>query len=111
MIPGMSMPVTSKKLSKSARRKKAQEAAEAKAAVHEAIAKVICTTPEALTEITSVELTPDEKTKKVKGLLKKLKQIDAIKAKKENGDVLNDDQLHKLRTEQALRDEVAELSA
>lgn len=47
----------------------------------------------------------------MKSLLKKLKQIDTIKAKKEAGDSLNDDQLEKLKTEQALRDEVAELSA
>ncbi|CAI5727658.1 unnamed protein product [Hyaloperonospora brassicae] len=75
-----------KKLSKSACKKKAQEAVEAKAAVDEAIAKLAGTTS-------------------------KLKQIDAIKAKKESGDVLNDDQLHKLETEQGLRDKVAQLSA
>ena len=110
VIPGMTA-AAPKKLSKSIRKKKALEAAEAKAAVDEAIAKLAGITSEAPTESSPVELTPEEKAKKVKGLLKKLKQIDAIKAKKESGDVLNDDQLHKLETEQALRDEVAELSA
>uniref|UniRef100_M4BHQ5 Eukaryotic translation initiation factor 2A n=1 Tax=Hyaloperonospora arabidopsidis (strain Emoy2) TaxID=559515 RepID=M4BHQ5_HYAAE len=111
VIPGMTASAAPKKLSKTARKKKAQEAAEARAAVDDAIAQVAGITPTAPTEPCPVELTPDEKAKKVKGLLKKLKQIDAIKAKKEDGDVLNDDQLHKLETEQALRDEVAELSA
>ena len=110
VIPGMTA-AAPKKLSKSIRKKKALEAAEAKAAVDEAIAKLAGITSETPTESSPVELTPEEKAKKVKGLLKKLKQIDAIKAKKESGDVLNDDQLHKLETEQALRDEVAELSA
>ncbi|CAH0480102.1 unnamed protein product [Peronospora belbahrii] len=108
-----------KKLSKSARKKKAQEAAEAKAAVDEALAKVAGATPKApqvsiqlsSAKPSSAELTPEEKAKKVKGLLKKLKQIDTIKAKKEAGDSLNEDQQQKLQTEQALRDEVAKLSA
>lgn len=111
-IPGMGAAPAPKKLSKSARKKKAQEAAEAKAAVEAALAKANASTPTKPTPPAApVELTPEEKAKKVKGLMKKLKQIDAIKAKKEAGDSLNEDQLHKLETEQALRDEVAELSA
>ncbi|KAF4038666.1 Eukaryotic translation initiation factor eIF2A [Phytophthora infestans] len=112
-IPGMGAAAAPKKLSKSARKKKAQEAAEARAAVDEALAKVSGTasTKEEPDKPSAVEMAPEEKAKKVKGLLKKLKQIDAIKAKKEAGDSLNDDQLQKLSTEQALRDEVAELSA
>ncbi|KAG6621255.1 Eukaryotic translation initiation factor 2A [Phytophthora cinnamomi] len=112
-IPGMGAAAAPKKLSKSARKKKAQEAAEAKAAVEEALAKVAGAAPaqEAPAKPTADEMTPEEKAKKVKSLLKKLKQIDAIKAKKEAGESLNDDQLEKLKTEQALRDEVTELSA
>ncbi|CAI5722448.1 unnamed protein product [Hyaloperonospora brassicae] len=110
VIPGMTA-AAPKKLSKSACKKNAQEAVEAKAAVDEAIAKLAGTTSEAPTEMSPVELSPEEKAKKVKSLLKKLKQIDAIKAKKMSGDVLNDDQLHKLETKQGLRDKVAQLSA
>ncbi|KAG4059936.1 hypothetical protein PC123_g5167 [Phytophthora cactorum] len=109
-IPGMGAAAAPKKLSKSARKKKAQEAAEARAAVEDALAKVSGAAP-AKEKPSSAEMTPEEKAKKVKGLLKKLKQIDAIKAKREAGDSLNEDQLQKLNTEQALRDEVAELSA
>lgn len=108
-IPGMA-PAAPKKMSKSERKKKAIEAAEAKAAVEEALAKV-ATVKEVSTASEPVEMTPEEKAKKVKALLKKLKQIDTIKAKKEAGDSLNDDQLQKLKTEQSLRDEVADLSA
>ncbi|RMX65579.1 hypothetical protein DD238_006271 [Peronospora effusa] len=111
VIPGMGAAALPKKLSKSARKKKAQEAAEAKAAVDEALAKIAVVTPEASTKSSPVELTHEEKAKKVKGLLKKLKQIDMIKAKKEAGDSLNEDQQQKLQTEQALRAEVAKLSA
>ncbi|OWZ05265.1 Eukaryotic translation initiation factor 2A, partial [Phytophthora megakarya] len=112
-IPGMGAAAAPKKLSKSARKKKAQEAAEAKAAVEEALAKAAGAAPaqEEPAKPSAAEMTPEEKAKKVKNLLKKLKQIDVIKAKKEAGDSLNDDQLQKLTTEQTLRDEVAVLSA
>ncbi|GMF12945.1 unnamed protein product [Phytophthora lilii] len=110
-IPGMGAAAAPKKLSKSARKKKAQEAAEARAAVEEALAKVAGAAPAKEAKPTPSEMTTEEKAKKVKSLLKKLKQIDAIKAKKEAGESLNDDQLQKLQTEQTLRDEVAELSA
>ncbi|CAI5744114.1 unnamed protein product [Peronospora destructor] len=111
LIPGMGAAAVPKKLSKSARKKKAQEAAEAKAAVDEALAKVAVVTPEASAKSRSADLTPEEKAKKVKGLLKKLKQIDTIKAKKEAGDLLNKDQQQKLQMEEALRAEVAKFSA
>ncbi|KAI9916732.1 hypothetical protein PsorP6_016965 [Peronosclerospora sorghi] len=112
VIPGMGAALAPKKLSKSARRKKVQEAAEAKAAVNEALAKVVSTpTPKVQTTPNLTDLTPEEKAKKVKGLMKKLKQIEAIKAKKDAGEALNADQLQKLQTEQSLRDDVAELSA
>ncbi|RLN97710.1 hypothetical protein BBJ28_00007800 [Nothophytophthora sp. Chile5] len=119
-IPGMGAAQAPKKISKSARKKKAQEAAAAKAAVDEALAKVSGSTTDENVDVPAakatpppapVELTAEEKAKKVKGLLKKLKQIDAIKAKQEAGDTLNADQLLKLQSEQTLRDEVAELSA
>lgn len=116
-IPGMSAPAAPKKLSKSARKKKAQEAAEARAAVEEALAKVAGGDAPATTEPKEeeatpepVELTPEEKQKKLKGLNKKLKQIDALKEKVAKGESLNEDQEQKLQGEQALRDEIAQLS-
>ncbi|CEG42641.1 eukaryotic translation initiation factor 2a [Plasmopara halstedii] len=108
-IPGMAV-AAPKKLSKSARKKKAIEAAEAKAALEVALASFSIVQDEKSAP-NNMEMTPEEKAKKVKTLLKKLKQIDNIKAKKEAGDSLNDDQLQKLKMEQTLRDEVAELSA
>ncbi|KAG2520853.1 hypothetical protein JM16_006561 [Phytophthora kernoviae] len=112
VIPGMGAAAAPKKLTKSARKKKAQEAAETKAAVEEALAKVNVAAPTKPTPTPApVNLSPEEKAKKVKALLKKLKQIDSIKAKKEAGESLNEDQLQKLQSEQTLRDEVAELSA
>ena len=54
------------------------------------------------------ELTPEEKEKKAKGVRKKLKQIDEIKAKVGAGAELNEDQKSKLETESAL---IAELNA
>lgn len=108
-IPGMALVAGPKKLSKSARKKKAQEAAEAKAAVEKALAKVAPVLEEQ-TNVCLLALTPEEKAKKEKNLLKKLKQIDAIKAKQEVGESLNPDQLQKLTTEQSLRDEVSALS-
>lgn len=123
-IPGMSAASAAagipKKASKSVRKKKAIEAAEAQKAVQEALAKVnlvaggsAASEPAAAAVVAAapvVELTAEEKQKKVKALMKKLKQIDAIKEKRVGGDTLNDDQLQKLSSEQALRDEVAQLS-
>lgn len=122
-IPGMSATSAAagvpKKASKSARKKKAIEAVEAQKAVQEALAKVNlgAASGNQPAEVAApavaapaVELTPEEKQKKVKALMKKLKQIDAIKEKRATGDSLNEDQLQKLSSEQALRDEVAQLS-
>lgn len=120
-IPGMSAAPAAKKLSKSARKKKAQEAAEARAAVEEALAKVAggageekeepkAEAPKEEPKPAPVELTPEEKQKKIKALNKKLKQIDAIKDKLAKGDALNADQEQKLQSEQTLRDEIAQLS-
>lgn len=125
-IPGMSAPPAQKKLSKSARKKKAQEAAEARAAVEQALSKVTGgETGEATADETEtkaevkevakpaapVKLTEEEKQKKLKALNKKLKQIDALKAKVAKGEALNEDQAQKLSGEQALHDEIAQLSA
>lgn len=114
-IPGMSAAAAApKKPSKSARKKKAVEAAEAQKAVQEALAKVsvsaapVDAAPPA--PVPAAALTPEEKQKKVKALMKKLKQIDTIKEKQAAGDALNPDQLLKLSGEQALRDEIAQLS-
>lgn len=121
-VPGMSAAAAApKKLSKSARKKKATEAVEAQKAVQEALAKVnVGASSDAAPTIpvaaavaapaAPVELTPEEKQKKLKALQKKLKQIDAIKEKQAAGDALNADQLLKLSGEQALRDEIAALA-
>ncbi|KAF1322201.1 Eukaryotic translation initiation factor 2a, partial [Globisporangium splendens] len=120
-IPGMSAAAAApKKPSKSARKKKAVEAAEAQKAVQEALAKVnggaapaAVSAPAAAapsTPVAAAPLTEEEKQKKIKALTKKLKQIDAIKEKQAKGDTLNDDQVQKLGSEKALRDEIAQLS-
>ncbi|TYZ63585.1 hypothetical protein PybrP1_010879 [[Pythium] brassicae (nom. inval.)] len=126
-VPGMSaVAAAPKKLSKTARKKKATEAADAQKAVQEALAKVNMgaaptTSSPSLVEAAApaaatapsaapVELTPEEKQKKLKALAKKLKQIDTIKEKQAAGDALNADQVLKLSGEQALREEIAQLS-
>lgn len=124
-IPGMAATAAaSKKLSKTARMKKASEAADVQKAVQEALAKVhVGAAPAASSSLASVEpavapavaapsvaLTPEETQKKLKALAKKLKQIDTIKEKQAAGDALNADQVLKLSGEQALRDEIAQLS-
>ena len=48
----------------------------------------------------------DPKEKKVKGIYRKLKQIDELKKRVENGDKLELTQLDKIKTEQALRKEL-----
>lgn len=121
-IPGMSAAAAApKKPSKSARKKKAADAAEAQKAVQEALAKVSvggataapASTPAAAVAPpppAPVELSEEEKQKKVKALMKKLKQIDALKEKQAGGDKLNEDQLQKLSSETALREEIKQLS-
>ncbi|ETW05210.1 hypothetical protein H310_04198 [Aphanomyces invadans] len=105
VIPGLEAPAV-KKPSKSEKKKKAIEAAEAKAELErvtqELLAKTMADVP--------VVLTPEEKLKKAKAIQKKLKQIADIKAKQTHGDALNEDQLAKVANETALLDELAALA-
>jgi translation initiation factor 2A len=120
-IPGMATPAAPKKQSKNQRKKKAKEAAEAKAAVDEALG--ITSTPVAAENMTipatvvppapviNKELTEEEKQKKIKNLNKKLKQIESLKEKKKAGESLNEDQVSKLASEKEVRQEIKELSS
>eukprot|EP01029_Cantina_marsupialis_P004737 TRINITY_DN1492_c0_g1_i1.p1 TRINITY_DN1492_c0_g1~~TRINITY_DN1492_c0_g1_i1.p1 ORF type:complete len:142 (+),score=64.83 TRINITY_DN1492_c0_g1_i1:59-484(+) len=62
--------------------------------------------PKKLTEISVDELSPQEKAKKIKALNKRLKQIDALKAK---GGDLNEDQKKKIATEAEIRETLSKL--
>ncbi|OQR91750.1 eukaryotic translation initiation factor 2A [Achlya hypogyna] len=103
VIPGMA-PVAVKKPSKAEKKKKAIEAAAAKAEIEKAAAELL-----AKAEV-KAELTPEEKLKKAKAVQKKLKQIQDIKVKQTNGDTLNPDQLAKLASEAALQAELEALA-
>jgi uncharacterized protein with WD repeat len=48
--------------------------------------------------------------KKMKGLAKKLKQIEELKKRQAAGEVLNADQRQKLETEEGIRQQIAALS-
>ncbi|RHY32524.1 hypothetical protein DYB32_002489, partial [Aphanomyces invadans] len=127
VIPGLEAPAV-KKPSKSEKKKKAIEAAEAKAELErvtqELLAKTMADVPgtnlpsDLELELFSrryctccvVVLTPEEKLKKAKAIQKKLKQIADIKAKQTHGDALNEDQLAKVANETALLDELAALA-
>ncbi|KAJ0411399.1 hypothetical protein ATCC90586_004385 [Pythium insidiosum] len=116
-IPGMAAPAAAKKPSKTARKKKAKEEAEARAAV-EAVLGISAEKKNEEAEakpapapVPAAPLTAEEKQKKLKAINKKLKQIDELKAKQAAGQTLNEDQLQKLESEVALREEAAELSA
>lgn len=109
-IPGMSAVPAAKKPSKSERKKKAIEAAAAQAAVAEALAKVSVAPTETKPE-PAAPLTEEEKQKKIKALNKKLKQIDSIKEKRSAGEKINEDQQQKLNSEDALREEIKQLSS
>lgn len=107
-IPGLAPPVAAgpKKLSKSQRMKKKRD----EMAATEAIQKA---TEEALNKQaanTTVELTEDEKRKKVKNLNKKLRQIESLKEKASNGETLNNDQKEKLAAEADIMAEIQALS-
>lgn len=115
-IPGMSAAPTAKKPSKGERKKKAIEAAAAQAAVAEALAKVSVASTESKPEpaapaAPAAPLTEEEKQKKIKALNKKLKQIDTIKEKRAAGEKINEDQQQKLNSEDALREEIKQLSS
>ncbi|CAK4712508.1 hypothetical protein LEN26_003295 [Aphanomyces euteiches] len=100
-IPGLEAPAV-KKPSKSEKKKKAIEAAAAKAELERVTQELL-----AKTEV-KAELTAEEKQKKTKAIQKKLKQIAEIKAKQASGDTLNEDQLAKVANEATL---LAELEA
>ncbi|RHZ28162.1 hypothetical protein DYB31_002271 [Aphanomyces astaci] len=105
VIPGLDAPVV-KKPSKSEKKKKAIEAAEAKAELERVTQALLAQTlPDE-----PVVLTPEEKQKKAKAIQKKLKQIADIKAKQASGDTLNDDQLAKVGNEPTLLAELAALA-
>ncbi|OQR94137.1 eukaryotic translation initiation factor 2A [Thraustotheca clavata] len=106
VIPGMAAPVV-KKPSKSEKKKKAIEAAAAKAELELTTQALLA---QAAKADVKVVLTPEEKQKKAKGIQKKLKQIQDIKTKQTNGDTLNEDQLAKLSNEAALQAELESLA-
>ncbi len=100
MVPGMDVPAPPKKLSKSEKKKKAVEAAAAKAELEIVMAMAMAP------NVKVAMLSPEEKQKKLKAVQKKLKQIQEIKAKEDSGATLNEDQVAKLATEAALREEL-----
>ncbi|KAF0700205.1 Aste57867_9259 [Aphanomyces stellatus] len=107
VIPGMDAPAV-KKPSKSEKKKKAIEAAAAKAELERVTAELLGQTAAAEVQ---VELTPEDKQKKIKALQKKLKQITEIKDKQASGVTLNEDQLAKVANEATLLAEVEALSS
>lgn len=101
IIPGMSplIPNAPKKISRSARKKKAKDSAAAKVAIENALAPVCAVE----STCASSELSEAEKQKKLKNLAKKMKQIEALKDRQIAGEKLNEDQQAKLKGEADLR--------
>lgn len=109
-IPGMA-PEEPTKVSNKARKKKVKEEALAKKAALQATQDLLQgdSVKDEKPKVVVVELTPEEKQKKIKGLNKKLKQIATIKEKEAKGETLNPDQISKKETEQSVLDEIKEL--
>lgn len=98
-----------KKLTKGERKRRAAErkaAAEAEAkAKAEAEAAEAARQKQALLDAAKNNpdaLTPQQRAKRLKQVNKKLRQLDAVKAKRDAGETLNEDQLKKLETEAGL---------
>ena len=120
-IPGMAPEVEDHKAkSRAAKKKKNKEDSEKKAAALAATQALLggesdlsLVAVEVVEEVEVVAvLTEEEKAKKVKGLNKKLKQVEVLKLKvsQEGKGSLNADQLAKLSAEESIREDIAKYS-
>ena len=91
--------------------KKSKKKKKEKSADHVALQKATTAAlAQAQTPPAPVEMTSEEKQKKLKALNKKLKQIDQLKEKLNSGVELNEDQAAKLSSEESIKLTIAELS-
>lgn len=108
-IPGMA-PDPEPKKTKSKKKNVKTDAAAAQEAIKKATAAARGQTETPPPPPQPVELTAEEKQKKIKGLNKKLKQINQLKEKMQGGAELNADQTAKIESEKEILAEIEKLS-